>query len=94
MSALVKKIKTSILTRRLAEVEGNIKFWSGLVDRWTQQLKALEEKKLSSSFSSVNAVKLDGDINFNRTRIANWRKESDSIRTQLRELGVEVKASL
>lgn len=94
MNILTKKLKTMVLTRRLAEVEGNIKFWSGLVDRWEQQLKALEQKKLSSAFSSVIASKLDGDINFNRTRIVNWRRESDSIRNQLRELGVEARANL
>ena len=91
---IYKKLKIMTLTRRLAEVEGNIKFWSKLIARWEEQRKLFESKRFPSVFANIETGKLDGNINFNRTRIAHWRIESNSIRKQLEELGVEVRANI
>ena len=94
MSLIIKKIKIAMLERQLKEVVGNIDFYSNLLGKWEKQRDALEPNKNNSFFEANEYNKIEGQIHFNRNRIASWCTKKTNIILELKNLGVNVRANL
>lgn len=94
MSIVIKKVKIMMLKRQLKEVIGNIDFYSDLLDRWEKQRVTLEPQKHDSFFAANEYNKIEGQIHFNRNRIASWCTKKTNIILELKNLGVNVRSDL
>lgn len=93
MTSVIGYLKIGLLKRQLVEVEGNIKFYSGLIGQWEEQLKKLEGRKNSGLMEKIER-QLEGNIKFNRKRIVMWSEKKIKLRNELREFGVDVKPEI
>lgn len=94
MSLIIKKIKIAMLERQLKEVVGNIDFYSNLLNKWEKQRIALEPHKNNSFFEANEYNKIEGQIHFNRNRIASWCTKKTNLTLELKNLGVSVRSDL